>query len=195
MATREYWIITPEGVKTESIDFEWFGGFADVRKKMCINSLHNAILERHPDAKILEISSASEQDIGVKLSAMNLTYKDRELEEPVELEKVYQSSKILKEYGPLTEILEIDDPKSAKVKTKELLKKYELEGFERGYSKTDDARLFYGGLYLKSLLQNDLVDAVKNLEYNVFTDIFHQTGHACQAEVVAEIVNVFGKKQ
>ena len=59
----------------ENIEFEFFNGFSDQQKKRCIRSLHKEFLEKYSDRKVLEISSKSEEELGVALSAFQLKMK------------------------------------------------------------------------------------------------------------------------
>ena len=52
--------------------FAFFSGFSDQQKKRSIRSLHQAFLEGNPNRKVLEISSRSEEVLGVSLSAFHL---------------------------------------------------------------------------------------------------------------------------
>ena len=56
----------------ENVEFQFFSGFSEQQKKRSIHSLHQAYLENNETRKILEISSKSEVELGVKLSAFNL---------------------------------------------------------------------------------------------------------------------------
>ena len=60
------------------VNMEWFGGFALSQKRKCQIGLHQNFLECYPNEKVLEISSASLQSLGVKLSAMNLKIRTKE---------------------------------------------------------------------------------------------------------------------
>lgn len=61
-----------EFIREVEIEFEWFSGFAVSQKQKSIDSLHENFLKVYPKHKILEISSKSKDDYGVKLSAFNL---------------------------------------------------------------------------------------------------------------------------
>ena len=53
-------------------EFTWNGGFALSQKQKNITALHQAFCRRFPERKVLEISSKSLQELGVKLSAFHL---------------------------------------------------------------------------------------------------------------------------
>lgn len=57
--------------RAESVTFQYFGGFAASQQKKCVKSLQDAFRALHPQEKVLEISSRSETELGVQLSAFN----------------------------------------------------------------------------------------------------------------------------
>lgn len=59
-------------VRVYSPGFTWNGGFAVSQKQKNIVALHAAYHKRFPKSIILEISSKSLQEVGIKLSAFNL---------------------------------------------------------------------------------------------------------------------------
>ena len=87
----------------ENIEFQWFGGFALSQKRKCINSLHNAYLVKHTNKNILEISSKSENELGVKLSAFNLMMHLNG--KTFSVESAFQAGKIFEFGGPYTDLL------------------------------------------------------------------------------------------
>lgn len=58
-------------------EFEFFPGFSDVQKQRSIRSLHESFQRNHANNRILEISSKSEEELGVRLSAFNLMIKNK----------------------------------------------------------------------------------------------------------------------
>lgn len=70
-------LTTAPFVTVEYIDFQYFSGFSVTQKQKSILSLHNNFLEKYPQRKILEISTKSNNDLGVKLSAFNLMIRKR----------------------------------------------------------------------------------------------------------------------
>ncbi len=74
MANRPVYLPGVKGkalVTPVSVEFKWVAGMAASQKQKSIRSLHKAAAERNI-AKVLEISSKSENPLGVKLSAFNL---------------------------------------------------------------------------------------------------------------------------
>ncbi|MFR4053058.1 MAG: DUF6977 family protein, partial [Clostridium perfringens] len=59
-------------VEEVEVEFKWYSGFSISQKQKSIRSLHNSYSKLYINDKLLEISSKSENDLGVKLSAFNL---------------------------------------------------------------------------------------------------------------------------
>ncbi|ENV15659.1 DarT1-associated NADAR antitoxin family protein [Acinetobacter guillouiae] len=80
MANRPVFIQKQDGkqlVEVKYIDFEWFAGLHYSQKQKSIRSLHDAFLKESPCAQILEVSSKSENTLGIDLSAFNLIYNPK----------------------------------------------------------------------------------------------------------------------
>ena len=56
------------------IEFKWNSGFSVVQKQKNITNLHNEYSKIYKDDKILEISTKSKDELGVRLSAFNLAF-------------------------------------------------------------------------------------------------------------------------
>lgn len=89
----------------ENTEFEYFNGFAKSQKQKCVRSLHQAFLRRNPDKNVLEISSYSEKEPGIRLSAFNLTIPMKSGKE-VTVETAFQAGKIFEYGGPYQDLLE-----------------------------------------------------------------------------------------
>ena len=61
-----------EYFNAEIIDFKWHPGYSVSQKRKSINSLHENFTQKFTEKKVLEISTKSENQIGVELSAFNL---------------------------------------------------------------------------------------------------------------------------
>lgn len=75
MASRPCFRPALKGVGARTVwspEFQWHPGFSLAQKQRCIAALHGAIRQLDPQTKILEISSKSQQEDGVQLSAFNL---------------------------------------------------------------------------------------------------------------------------
>ena len=107
MAQRPAFFIRQGKVVSDMYSFEWFSGFAVSQKQKSIKSLHNAIIKTDVNAKPLEISTKSMENIGTKLSAFNLKINN------YALENIFQSSKVFEKGGPYLDLLD-RLPKEAK---------------------------------------------------------------------------------
>ena len=88
MAKRPVFFVKQGKVMSEMYSFEWYPGFAVSQKQKSIRSLHDAIIKADVNAKPLEISTKSMEDIGIKLSAFNLRINNDTLE------NIFQSAKV-----------------------------------------------------------------------------------------------------
>ena len=61
-----------EFVKQEEIEFSWSAGFAKIQKQKSIKSLHEQAKQKLNLKNILEISSKSNEEVGILASAFNL---------------------------------------------------------------------------------------------------------------------------
>ena len=100
MASRPVFLVDKDTLSYKNVDitFEWFPGFAKVQKQKSINSLHENYIQSFPNYKVLEVSSFSKSDLGVNLSAFNLSLKTKN-GLVVSVEQVFQSSKVFKNSG------------------------------------------------------------------------------------------------
>ena len=152
-------------VETQTVEFKWFSGFAKTQKQKSVISFHENISKEFKIDKILEISTKSENKLGIKLSAFNLKIKFKEKE--YFLESLFQGSKIFSDQGPNTDLYEkepIEAKKDERIKRSDLK---EFSFFGEKFSLEFD---FYSWLYFIALNQNkDLTRMI--LEYQAFTDI------------------------
>ena len=127
MANRPFFIPTQnkeELVTTNSVEFTWFSGFAKSQKQKSISSLHENISKEFKLDKILEISTKSENKLGIQLSAFNLriNYKNK----VYFLESLFQGSKKFTDQGPNEDI---NDKSSIDAKKDERIKRSDLKEF------------------------------------------------------------------
>ena len=174
----------------EKIDFLYYSGFAEVQKKKSIKSLHDAFLKKNPNRKVLEISSKSENELGVKLSAFNLKIETK-YKKNYSVEVVFQSSKVFQNGGPYRDLLEMT-PKEAK-KDERLKNSGKLTCFDLFGKKFElnPVTYYYNWLYINALnLNTDLADELMN--YNAFTDIAFNPEKSinCQARAAAVYVSL-----
>jgi len=157
------------GVIEHLIEFEWFPGMAVTQKQKSIRSLHEAA-ESLNISPALEISSKSEVETGVKLSAFNLMITTRRLGQCFSVEAAFQSSKVFEFGGPFIDLLQKpskDAKKDIRLKESGNLIAFRFFGTEFPlFPKT----MFYDWLYINALEQNEeLADDM--MPYQGFTDI------------------------
>ena len=177
-------------VVIDSLDFEWFAGFSVEQKKKSVKSLHQAFREKYPNKKILEISSKSETDLGIMLSAFNLRIELLQGHK-ASVESLYQSSKVFQEGGPYEDIRyksPLEAKRDERLKNSGDVIAFEHQGDTWGI---EPKTAFYNWLYLNVLnLNGDLKNQV--LEYDAFTDIeFNpKRSFSCQANAIALYVSL-----
>lgn len=174
----------------EIIEFEWFPGFSVKQKQKSIQSLHYVTKEKYPNIKILEISSKSDQQIGIELSAFNLIIKTKN-NLKFSVETAFQASKVFKNAGPFVDLYE-KSSKEAKRDTR-LKENGELVAFKY-FSREfpiNPKTFFYNWLYINTL-STHLELGEKILEYDAFTDIEFNPDKSinCQAEAAAIFVSL-----
>lgn len=195
MAIRPIFVVTMDKryCIRENIEFEFFSGFSDTQKRKSIKSLHQEYLKKDGTKKILEISSKSEEELGVKLSAFNLMIKTKSGKE-FSVESAFQSSKVFEKGGPYKDLLDVPSrvaKKDERLKSSGRVIGFSIDGKDFN---TEPKTYFYNWLYVNTLhLNKELAEKV--LQYDAFTDIAFnpQKSINCQAEAAAIYVSL--KKQ
>lgn len=172
------------GVETRSFEFIWSPGFAPSQKRKNVVALHAAITASRPGSKPLEISRRSLDDVGVCLSAFNLSLPLNGAQCTVE--SVFQASKVFESSGPHPELYP-KHPKDVRDFVREnargVLTAFDLNGTRWPLRPTT---AFYDWLYLTALAANpDLAEAV--VKFDCFTDIEFNPNKSlnCQAYAAA----------
>lgn len=189
MATRPIFLPQKVGdllVRTEFVDFDWSPGMAVTQKQKSISSLHAAAINNDLCAHPLEISSKSENPLGVSLSAFNLKGSTRKRDQVFTVETLYQSSKVFERGGPYRDLLGASS-RDAK-KDDRIRESGRLIGFNLFGEKwpLEPKTAFYDWVYLNTLAKNDhLADELG--QYDAFTDIEFNPKKSinCQAYSVA----------
>ena len=173
-----------------SLDFEYCSGFSIQNKQRSIASLHASYVAKFPSSRVLEVSSKSERDIGVRLSAFNLM-----IEHPgrgsYSVECAFQASKVFLHGGPFVDLLDVSS-RAAKT-DRRLRESGELVAFrycEHEFP-LEPKTYFYDWLYASALCRDDkLVEQV--MMFDAFTDIEHNPERSinCQARSVAKVVGL-----
>ncbi len=174
----------------ENVEFEFFSGFSDKQQKKSIQSLHQAYLKKHTDKKVLEISSKSEDELGIRLSAFNLMIRTPSGKE-FSVESAFQASKVFEKGGPYKDLLDVTSKQAKKderLRNSGKIIKFFING---STFKTEPKTYFYNWLYINTLnLYDELTEQL--IEYNAFTDIAFnpQKSINCQAEAAAIYVSL-----
>ena len=190
MAERIYFYVENQRVRTGSVSFEWFPGFAVSQKQKSIASMHRAIAGT---GKIpLEVSTKSPERLGQMLSAFNLKLGGHYLE------NVFQAGKVFAGGGPYTDLLGVA-PRDAK-RDERLKSSGKLVGFT--YQGTDwplePKTAFYDWLYYNAVRESIPADILEELKrYNAFTDIEFNPNKSIntQARSIAIVKLVFDLKK
>ena len=177
-------------VSEVSLDFEYFPGSSIQQKQRSIASLHASYVARFPSSRVLEVSSKSERDIGVQLSAFNLMieYLGRG---SCSVECAFQASKVFLHGGPFVDLFNASS-RAAKSdrRLRESGKLVGFKYFEHEFP-LEPKTYFYDWLYASTLCRHDkLVEQV--MMFDAFTDIEHNPERSinCQARSVAKVVGL-----
>lgn len=183
MAKRPVFFVDKDNYfRQENVDFKWYPGFAKSQKLKSIHSLHQAFLKHHPKSKMLEISSASPNLIGVQTSAFNLKVRTTHGEYTVE--QLFQAGKVFKEHGNQEELLRLSS-NQARRQIKVINQNDQLVSFKgfKDYFPLEPKTYFYNWIYICGLHQHKDI-AQKIAQYNAFTDIYFNPVKSfnCQAQ-------------
>ena len=190
MAKRPVFIPTPKNkrlVRELIVEFQWFPGFSIAQAQRSIDSLHTVAKEKNQITPILDISSKSPEQLGIQLSAFNLTLETQG--QTLSVECAYQGSKVFENGGPYHDIYgktSREAKKDERLKTSGSFQSYKFFGQE---FPTKPNTAFYNWLYLKALSQNPSL-ANQLFQYQGFTDIAFNPNRAinCQARTAALFV-------
>ncbi len=192
MAKRPIFIPDTSGpcpVRTQYVDFQWHPGLAVSQKQKSIDSLHEAARTLSGVDRVLEISSKSQDKLGVSLSAFNLTFMDAALDRWLSVECAFQGSKVFEKAGPFTDMFAMaprDAKRDERLQTSGRLTGFRFMGRDWGL---EPQTAFYDWLYISALKgRKDLADRLAG--YSAFTDIEFNPEKSinCQAYSVALFV-------
>ncbi len=172
MAKRPVYVPNKDGklaVSEIEVEFRWFPGMAKSQKQKSIASLHEAS-EKRNISPLLEISSKSDQELGVKLSAFNLFITTKKQKRTFSVESAFQGSKVFEKGGPYVDLFEKTSREAKKdIRLKESGNLLKFIFFNREFP-LKPRTLFYDWLYINALHQNEEL-AEQVLQYAGFTDI------------------------
>ena len=146
------------------INYTYVPGFAPIQRKKNIINLHEVLSKEYKDLKVLEVSTKSSNELGIKLSAFNLKYKG------YFIENIFQSSKVFSDNNQY-EFLLTKKPLEAKrfIQNLDNKKIIKFRFLNKEYPLIPRS-LFYDYIYVNALNENK--DSFKDLiNYDVFTDI------------------------
>jgi hypothetical protein len=183
------------GAEEKSIDFKWHPGMAKSQKQKSIVELHSVAVKLGYE-RILEISSKSENQLGIKLSAFNLIITTKKNNNSFTVETAFQGSKVFVKGGPYRDLFGMDSLAAKKdIRLKESGSLIKFEFFEKSFP-IEPRTFFYDWLYINALVQNeDLAEEV--VEYKAFSDIEFNPKKSinCQAHAVAIYVSLVKAKK
>lgn len=170
-----------------SVKFLWHKGMAPSQKKKNVLELHTAAAKRGYEP-LLEVSTKSDEKLGQRLSAFNLSV---ELDEGgvISLECAFQGSKVFEGGGPFTDIFGAnsrDAKRDERLTSSGSLIGFQFEGQDFPLVPRTS---FYDWLYIRALYPHR--DFLKRLQlYTGFTDIEFNPGKSinCQARSCATYV-------
>lgn len=174
-----------------NIEFEWFMGMSLPQRVKSMKSLHDCA-KKQGICPVLEISTKSEETLGVKLSAFNLLIRINN--RIMTVESAYQGSKIFEKGGQYQDLYNMP---SREIKVDDRLKK---SGKIIGFNFLGDnwpvepKTAFYDWLYLSALIQNkQLSDSL--FKYKGFSDIAFnpKKSISCQARSAAIFVSLHNR--
>ncbi len=194
MAIRTIYIpdLNKVGVTCEDIEFKWHAGFAPSQKQKSIVSLHEEA-NKKGIAPILEISSKSLEEAGVRASAFNLFLDPEDNEKRLCVESAFQGSKVFRRAGPFPDIYKMTARDAKKTIRERAENAGELTGFDlQGESFPREPKtFFYDWIYINALSADEWLSE-KIEQYKGFTDIeFNpQKSINCQAYSAAAYVSL-----
>ncbi len=178
------------GVVEQYIEFDWHMGMSAEVRKRSINSLHQEA-QKQGFNNILEVSSKSDQEIGIQLSAFFL----RNIK-GYPVENLFQSSKVFEKGGPYRDLLTVT-PREAK-RDERLRNSGSLIRFtfnNKNYP-LEPVSLFYDWLYINVLFSErnlELREHFFGSKFDSFSDIeFNpERSFSCQARTLALCVSLY----
>lgn len=188
MAKRPIFVPLHDGkryVLERYVEFHWHAGFAKSQKQKSIRALHEMALHEYGVKNPLEVSSKSEDPLGVALSSFNLKFTTKR-GRTLTVEAAFQGSKVFALGGPFLDIFgkpPIDAKRDERLRSSGALIKFSFFGTNWNL---EPKTAFYDWLYISALLKNpDLVDQITDRDG--FTDIEFNPERSinCQARSAA----------
>lgn len=177
------------GVIIRNIEFKWHPGMSKSQKIKSIRSLHESA-SKDGIGPILEISSKSEDQLGIDLSAFNLMIFSKT--KSFSVETAFQSSKVFENGGPYLDLFEkssFDAKKDHRLKDSGRLIKFLF--FNKEFPLVPQT-FFYDWLYINAV-HKKFDKYLDIITYNGFTDIEFNPKKSinCQAYSAALFVSLY----
>ena len=195
MAERPIFIPNKEGpalVRTRHVQFQWFPGMSVSQKQKSIDALHDSASKLLGISRILEVSSKSREELGVALSAFNLSFTTLKQNRTFSVECAFQGSKVFERGGPYIDIFGMtsrEAKKDERLRSSGRLVSFRFFGTEW---ELEPRTAFYDWLYINALKKQPEITE-KLLKYSAFTDIEFNPERSinCQAYSVALYVSLY----
>ncbi len=178
-------------VSEVNTEFEFHPGFSIQQKQRSITSLHESFLQNYPGLRVLEISSKSNFELGVRLSAFNLIIHQPGVGD-YSVESAFQASKVFELGGPFQDLLRVssrDAKRDSRLRSSGQLLGFKF--FSREFP-LEPKTYFYDWLYASTLWRKqELLREV--VQFEAFTDIEYNPKKSvnCQARSVAKVVGLW----
>lgn len=168
------------------VEFTWHAGMSLKQKQRSIEALHTEASAKFDLHRPLEISSKSDNPVGVSLSSFNLKFVTRKYCRTLTVEAAFQGSKVFENGGPYRDIFDMspmDAKRDIRLRDSGSLKNFSFYGNDWPLK---PRTAFYDWLYINALLKNSQL-AREAAEYDYFTDIEFNPDRSvnCQARSAA----------
>ncbi|WP_217343247.1 hypothetical protein [Rhodanobacter sp. C01] len=162
------------------------------QKQKSVDSLHAAAIKLPGIDRMLEVSSKSRENLGVALSAFNLSFTTVKHNRTFSVECAYQGSKVFERGGPYIDILDMtsrEAKKDDRLHSSGRLTGFRFFGIEWGL---EPQTAFYDWLYINTLKKQSSITE-QLLDYSAFTDIEFNPARSinCQAYSVALYISLY----
>ena len=154
------------------VDFQWHPGFAKSQKQKSIRALHEMALRQYGVRNPLEVSSKSEDPLGVALSSFNLKFTTRR-GRTLTVEAAFQGSKVFEKGGPYIDLYDrspLEAKRDERLRSSGPLTRFSFFGDDWA---NEPKTAFYDWIYINALLKNsDLIprvtdrDGFSDIEFN-----------------------------
>ena len=167
--------------------FEFHPGFSISQKQKNIRGLHESYLHKYSDRCILEISSKSEEKLGVLLSAFNLQFSRNN--NTYTVETAFQGSKVFEngaQYIELYHGTSLEAKKDTRLTESGKIVHFQ---FEDEVFPNEPQTFFYNWLYVNALKDNNEL-AFEIMQYDSFSDIEFNEKKSINCQAMAAAIYV-----